>query len=411
MLRPLVERKISFTSSAATTVAALLFFLAATQAAQSQSFQVIHYFSGGTDGAGPVAGLTVDSAGNLYGTTRGGGVGTRNCPVGCGTVFELSPTSSGWSFKTIYTFRGGRDGDLPQARVIIGPDGGLYGTTLDGGGIDCGTVYKLTQSNGNWTESVIHRFGVGFSQDGCAPNGALVFDQSGNLYGTTHYGGTGSFYRGTAFEMSPSGDGWTERVIANVSWPDSGLILDNAGNLYGIDSFCEAYELWPAGYRWNMTMLQGIENNTCGGGLIFDSAGDLLGASFEGGAGSGIIFELSQGDWNFSQLYEFHSVSGNTGPLDSLVIDAAGNLYDTTQELGSYGAGSVFKFSPPYGQGDLVDLHDFTGRSDGGYPWGNVIFGPNGKLYGTTAGGGEPCSGHFGNYGNNGCGVVFEITP
>jgi uncharacterized repeat protein (TIGR03803 family) len=121
----------------------LIFF---TQSGQAQTYKVIYTFTGGIDGAAPDAGLTVDAAGNFYGTTRYGG------SAGAGSVFRLSNTGTGWSLTTLYSFAGGNDGTNPEAGVVFGPDGRLYGTTRNGGGVGCefyggcGTVFSLTPS-------------------------------------------------------------------------------------------------------------------------------------------------------------------------------------------------------------------------------------------------------------------------
>src|SRR5271157_4784768 len=178
-------------------VLAIVFVLAAvaTQSAQAQTYTVIHNFTGGADGAYPVAGLTMDRAGNLYGTTSGGGAS------GNGTVFRLSYKGSGWVLNPLYRFAAGNDGLDPRTRVVIGPDGSLYGTTSAGGGtacnfgygLGCGTVFNLkpsakacTSALCSWTEIVLYRFS---GTDGALPLGDVVFDQAGNLYGTTAFGG------------------------------------------------------------------------------------------------------------------------------------------------------------------------------------------------------------------------------
>ena len=158
-------------------------------------FGLIHSFVGSNDGAVPYAGLTMDQAGNLYGTTFGLG-------SGYGTVFRLKRTAGGWIFNPLYSFTGGSDGAGPEARLVFGPDGSLYGTTTFGGGGSCtgvfdgcGTIFRLRPSATPcksvlcpWTETVLYRFSGG--SDGLYPMyGALVFDKAGNMYGTTYAGG------------------------------------------------------------------------------------------------------------------------------------------------------------------------------------------------------------------------------
>ena len=368
------------------------------------------------DGSGPAAGLTADSAGNLYGTTSGGGWVNPNCGVyGCGTVFELSPTPSGWSFKTLYAFQGGEDGSQPVARVIIGPDGGLYGTTQEGGeggGFcnfgGCGTVFKLTPSNGGWTETVIHRFGIDISPGQYMPMGALVFDRAGNLFGVTHYCSNGCVY-----ELTPSGDTWRYTPVAVVTWPNAGVTFDQLGNLYGTTGVGYVYQLTPSDGGWKNQTIYSNNKDLFSSGVIVDASGNLYGTAEEEQGDNGSVFRLSrdsQGHWTYTRLLTFLSPFGwYSGPADNLVMDLAGNLYDTTVTYGEYGKGSVFKLAPPYGTQGYTSLHDFKGGADGGYPNGNVIFGPNGKLYGTTVYGGQPCEN--GTFRDVGCGTVFEITP
>jgi uncharacterized repeat protein (TIGR03803 family) len=200
---------------------------------------VLYNFRNGTDGYGPESGLVLDAAGNLYGTTAFGG--TSNCRVGqwsgCGTAFELSPAADGgWTEKVLHNFNG-PDGETPLAALIFDTAGNLYGTTEGGGSnTNDGTVFQLSpQAGGGWTESVLYSF----SQQGSGGYGpaadTLVFDAMGNLYDTV-YGG-GANFGGTVFELTPTGGGpWTETVLYSFqyqtgSW--AGLIFDADGNLYG----------------------------------------------------------------------------------------------------------------------------------------------------------------------------------
>ena len=221
-----------------------------------------------------------------------------------------------------------------------------------------GAVYKLTSSGGNWVESVLA--GVGPS-----PEGAVLFDQAGNIYSTTSDGGTDN--NGTVFELTPNGSGWTQSTLYTFGSgtgganPISGLIFDQAGNLYGST---------PTG----------------------------------GAGGGGTVYQLSasNGGWAFSTLHSFSSTCGcDTGPYANLTMDASGNLYGTAPEEGIYGYGVVFELSPhPDGSWTYTDLYDFTGEADGKYPAGGVVFDSSGNLYSTTYSGGA-----------DGYGTVWEITP
>ncbi len=214
----------SYNSNAATVVLAIAFAVLVSLApsAQAQTYQVLYTFDTGPNAWAPGAGLSIDAAGNLYGTTvRGGGQGDCPGPGGCGSVFQVTPTGSGWVETLLHGFNGpydfGRgpgsfaatDGAYPYSRAIIGPDGSLYGTVLQGASGDAGTVYQLTPSGGGWSENVLHRFTGG--SDGGSPYGDVAFDEAGNLYGTTVGGGPYSW--GTVFRLARSGSGWTKSIL------------------------------------------------------------------------------------------------------------------------------------------------------------------------------------------------------
>jgi uncharacterized repeat protein (TIGR03803 family) len=388
-----------------------------TQAAQAQTFTVLHNFTGGEDGAAPKAGVTMDGAGNLYGTTYTGG-------GGYGTVYRLKRSGSNWVFSPLYSFGGGSDGANPSARVIFGPDGALYGTTEFGG--TAGTVFKLQPSASAckaalclWTETVLHNFQAG--ADGANPGyGDLLFDQAHDIYGTTIEGGA-PHNAGTAYELTPAGSGYTESIIYSFGGgsdgvgPHNGLIFDSVGNLYGTTAQGGSsgdgtvFQLAWGGSGWTEGLLYSFSNGSAGvdpfAGLIFDKAGDLYGAASDGGtSGQGTAFELTlaNGSWIYSVLYSFSAPPGGfqCGPYSTLVMDQARNLYGTTRCAGANGLGSVFKLTPSDGGWIYTALHDFTGGSDGGYPLSNVIFDTTGNFYGTASTG-----------GSHGDGVVWEITP
>jgi len=437
-----LTRTISRAATAALAIATVFALtVVLTQSAQAQTLKVLHNFTGGGDGFYPWAGLTMDQAGNFYGTTSAGGRGD-------GVVFRLSQRGSGWVFNPLYTFAGGNDGANPFARVVFGPDGSLYGTTSYGGGdgcggSGCGTVFQLkpyptackTALYG-WQETVLYRFTGG--SDGSTPElGDLIFDQAGNIYGTTalggYQGGSCSNYGGcgVVFELTPSNGGWTEKVLYSFTGgsdgaiPLAGLIFDNVGNLYGttiyggnLDCFAPygcgtVFQLTPSGSGWTANVLYTFQGGNDGqspyAGLVFNQAGDLYGTTVTGGqGGGGTAFELTSskgmGLWTFTLIYGLSAGDGD-GPVGTLVVDAPGNLYGTTAADGLFQWGSVFKLAPSNGGWTYTSLHDFTGGSDGGGPFGNVTFDANGNLYGTAENGGssQNCSG--------GCGVVWEITP
>jgi uncharacterized repeat protein (TIGR03803 family) len=416
-------------SSAATGALALAITFAltvvASQAAQAQSFQVLYNFTGAGDGANPYSGVTMDKAGNLYGTAFGGGV------AGNGTVYQLKHKGSGWVLNVLYSFTGGSDGYGPSQGVIFGPDGALYGTTSSGGqlggpcdSVGCGTVFKLRPGPTAcktalcpWTKTALYAFQGG--ADGIGPFlGDLVFDPVANIYGTTCCGGSLGG-NGTVFELTPSGSGWTESVLHSFGGsgdgvqPWNGVTLDNGGNLYGTttnggsSNAGMVFQLVRS-MGWTEKSPYSFADGNDGGyplsGLIFDQEGNLYGATTDGGTGGGgTVFVLtpSGGSWTYSVLSNLAGTPGGCGPEGNLVMDQAGSLYGTTMCDGAYGFGSVFKLTPtsqpPW---TYTSLHDFTGGNDGGYPLGvNVILDTNGNLYGTSSGG-----------GTSGQGVVWEIT-
>jgi uncharacterized repeat protein (TIGR03803 family) len=323
------------------------------------------------DGIEPQASLIFDAEGNLYGTTRFTGAG-----VCCGTVFELTPNSGGgWAFKVLYTFTGGADGDQPLAGLTFDAAGSLYGTTFYGGiltcgePVGCGVVFKLTpNSDGSWTQSVLHRF---TGSDGRFPAAGVILDAAGNIYGTTELGG--ALDDGTVFKLSGTGK---ETVLFSFNQilgyePVGGLVLDPAGNLYGttweggsnINSPCgtnvgcgTVFKLtpktrggWTEGVLYNFCS---VTNCSDGGepyaGLTFDQAGNLYGTTKVGGVGWGVVFKLSRnskGGWSEKVLHRFLDHPGYA-PVAGVIFDAAGNLYGTTVGDNYTTFGSVFEITP-----------------------------------------------------------------
>lgn len=383
---------------------------------------VLYNFPCGPTGCEPGSNLIFDAAGNLYGTSPRGGAANY------GVVFELSPqVGGGWTEQVLYSFSNKLNGILPQGGVIFDTAGNLYGTTSGGGEHEGGTVFELSPvTGGGWSEYVLHNFGAG--TDGYEPNGGLVMDAAGNLYGTTTLGGAHG--DGAAFELTPvTGEGWTEKMLHSFSGttdgsqPFAGLTFDAAGNLYGTTLYGGAYsggtvfELMPqTSGQWAGKVLHAFgEVNANGvsayepyGGVVFDAAGNLYGTTYYGGGnGGGIVYQLtpSAGGWKELPL---HNLGGNAGsnPLAGVVIDAAGNLYGTTLNGGnehgncaSTGCGVVYELTPSTGGLWTETVLIAFNYTDGGHPTGTLIFDSAGNIYGTTADGG---SGVFG--------TVFEIA-
>ncbi|HXM61564.1 MAG TPA: choice-of-anchor tandem repeat GloVer-containing protein [Terriglobales bacterium] len=329
---------------------------------------VLYNFTGGEDGGQPYGSLTFDSSGNLYGTTNFGG--STNCNLGCGTVFELTPGSGGWTESVLYTFSGDSDGREPYARLLFDAAGNLYGTTLLGGNVTsacssgCGTVFKLTHGSSGWTESVIYAFEGG--TDGASPYDGLAFDAAGNLYGSTYAGGTSS--SGAIFKLAPGSSAWTESVIHSFNGgydganPYGDLILDAAGNLYGTTfqgghyGYGMVFELSPTPKRgWKERLLHGFANTPAGNpvaGLLMDAAGNLYGTTMLGitetscGGGCGALFKLTPGtggNWTYKVVHDFGKGTDGYHPSGDLILDSTGNLYGTTQAGGAQGSGMVFE--------------------------------------------------------------------
>jgi uncharacterized repeat protein (TIGR03803 family) len=328
---------------------------------------VLYSFTGGADGAQPAAGLIFDAAGNLYGTTNYGG--SANCTLGCGTAFKLTPASGAWTETLLYAFTGGSDGREPFARLLFDPAGNLYGTTALGGNIGsvctsgCGTVFKLTPGSSGWTESVLYAFTGG--ADGASPYDALVFDNAGNLYGSTYAGGGSG--NGTVFRLAPSSSGWTESVLRafkggwDGKYPYGDLILDPVGNLYGTAyqggvGYGVVFELQPSSKRgWTERVLHAFGNAPSANpvaGLVMDTAGNLFGTTMQGanqtacGGGCGTLFKLAPaagGDWTFKVIHLFGKGTDGFHPTGDLILDPSGNLYGTTQAGGAQGSGLVFE--------------------------------------------------------------------
>ncbi len=392
-------------------LAAAIFLICAAAQTQAQTFTVLHQFTG-SDGATPFAGLTMDRAGNLYGTAYTGGQGFQYCNLGCGTVFKLTHTASGWVFAPIYFFTG-LDGANPAARVVFGPDGALYGTAVQGGANGRGVVFQLRPPANFchailclWTETILHSFAL--NNDGSYPGqGDLVFDSAGNIYGTT--GDGGDFFGGTVYKIAHSGGTWIESVIHNFgagtdgSRPIAGLVIDSQGNLYGTTEAGGStqggtvYQLKHSGSGWTESVIHSFDNNTEGslpyGGVILDAAGNLYGTTSTGGPGfSGGVYQLtpSSGGWTSNMLYTFSNLY--IGSRASLTFGPNGVLYGTL----NLGDVDVFQLTQSGGQWTQTGMF---GRTNDG-PNGNVILDAQGNLYTTGSQGGP-----------NQNGLVLEITP
>lgn len=373
-----------------------------------------------TDGNGPQSELLPDGKDNLFGTTVGGGADRH------GTVFELSPSVTAigdWSEKVIYSFgeNGSADGQYPEYAMVFDAKGNLYGVVGEGGATTNGGIFELTPAgNGKWTEKMIYSF-HNSSDDAFDPNGGLVIDKKGNLYGVL-YGGGGTNNGGQVYELSPGDDGkWTPSVVYNFTGrangdgnqPQGTLAWDRDGNLYGTtllggslaSSHGTVFKLTPEpGGSWSEKILYSFKGEPDDGAepvgsLTVDADGNLYGATGNGGTDDvGTIYELvpSAGDWTDKILHSF--VRNTTGPGDgelpiaAPVFDPVGNLYDVTVGGGGTGNdGTVIRLRPTAGDDwDESVVHRFGLKNgDGNEPRAGLLVDAEGNLYGTTTDGGE----------------------
>lgn len=316
------------------------------------------------------AGVIFDSVGNLYGVTQLGGSSSNCGHDGCGTVFELSPASGGaWTQTVIYDFQGLADGSEPYAGLVFDASGNLYGTTEVGGAGGGGTVFELSPgTNGSWILTTLYSFQA--PNDALYPNSSLIFDHAGNLFGTTVGGGT--YGLGTVFELSPSSGSWKENILRSFGGPGDGASPH--------------------------------------GPLVLEAQGNLYGTTQSGGSGDvGTVFELSHhpgGGWVETILHNF---AAGGQPLAGLILDATHDLYGTTFSGGAVGYGSVFRLSRVSSGGHFLwrysSLYSFTNGTDGANPSSPLTLDSAGNLYGTTDGGFPTgCNSFYG------CGQFFKLS-
>ncbi len=398
----------------------LLPVLLLTSLALAQSEKVLYTFQGGSDADRPYGPITFDKSGNLYGTSQFGGV-TCNIGGGCGTVFEFERSTTGWSEKVIYPFKGGSDGAQPGSGVVFDKEGNLYAASgtdgnpgcYEGGG--CGAVIELTPSGNNWSETTIYTFN---QSDGGGSASPLSIDGDGNLYGTGLWGGLPGCYFGcgTIFELSPSSGAWTEQTLyqftdgSDGATPYSSQLLYK-GNLYGVavppsgvGGSSVVFELKHSKSGWNdesiYTFPTPIDGDTWAG-LVFDSQGNAYGTTTYGGAnGAGSVYKLAEsgGVWTLTTLYPFTGGSDGGNPWAPVTLDKSGNIYGTARS-GGLGNGVVFELVYSGGTYTYKLLYPFAGGTDGAQPTAPVVL-RGGKLYGTT---------NFGGSAN--VGVLYEVTP
>jgi len=331
---------------------------------------LLYAFTGGADGKFPQARVTIGPDGTLYGTAS---TGASNDYYGVVYNLRPPATvcksvSCPWTQTTIFPFDFAT-GYYPSGDLIFDSSGHIYGTTSAGGefqncgGGGCGVVYELTLSSGVWAEDILYNFTRG--ADGGQPRSGVIFDYAGNLYGTAPIDSFQDSSGGVVFELTPSGAHWTQTVLYHFqdasagSAPNGGLIFDAAGNLYGTTTYGGSgdggtvFELSPSGDNWNFNLLSslmGLPGGYIGpyGKLVQDSAGNLYGSSVSGGVYNyGYVFKLtpSNGGWIRTDLHDFTNGSDGAWPYDGLIIDANGNLYGTTFIGGNPGEGCYYGFN------------------------------------------------------------------
>jgi uncharacterized repeat protein (TIGR03803 family) len=366
----------------------------APHSARAQTETVLYSFKGGpSDGRWPYAGVIRDKAGNLYGTTWYGGVRNK------GTVFKLTKSGE----RLVHSFGGSPDGDTPLAGLIRDAAGNIYGTTTAGGTYGLGTIFQL---NSGGKETLSHSF-AGAPTDGWYPLATLIADTSGNLYGTTISGGASNL--GTVFELDAAGNETVLYSFTAVNGdgqsPNGGLVRDSQGNLYGttvyggLSTFGTVFKLDVNGKE---TVLYSFAGGTDGtipeGSMVMDPAGNLYGATADGGiAGAGTIFKVDP-TGKETVLYTFEHPGDAAYPQGGLIRDKAGNLYGTATAGGKNDFGAVFKFNIKTNVETI--LHSFGATGDGQVPNGPLAIDDHGNIYGATEQG-----------GTSGFGTVFKIAP
>jgi uncharacterized repeat protein (TIGR03803 family) len=392
--------------------------------------QVLYTFQGGVnDGDGPVAGLIADWSGALYGTTLGGGSpGNPSCQIGCGTVFKLTPSGPGYKESVLYKFQGGNDGYRPWGVLIADASGGLYGTTSLGGNSacsgGCGTVFKLSPSGSGYAETVLYRFQGG--TDGDVPLAGLIIDARGAIYGAT--ANDGAYGGGTVFKLTPRGSGYTETLLyalrggaTDGDSPEASLLMDASGALYGTTIFGGpqqrgvVFKLTPtlAGYQEKVIhFFQGYDGQWPVSGLISDKSGALYGTTTTGGTATcridvycGTVYKLTptRSGYAITVLHNFQG--GRRDGANSkagLLAGPKGALFGTTVAGGNGRGGVVFELKPAGSTYREHLLHEFRRGSGGSQSVASLIFGADGSLLGTASIGGNCPQ-------NGGCGTVFKL--
>jgi len=383
-----------------------------TAAWAASTTKVIYSFAGGTDGEYTDTELVMDGAGNLYGTSVQGGT------YASGTVFQVTP---GGVHTVLYNFTGGADGGEPYKGVTLDTEGNLYGTAVTGGGGSCeggcGVVFKLTNSGGVWTQTVIHAFA---GADGSGPGSPVSIDKHGNVFGTTPTGG--KYGMGVIYALQPIGGSWKFRVVHAFTGGTDGaggsagrLLIDGRGNLYGVctvggvNALGTVYEVSLVNGQVKFSTLYAFNLPPDGAWpyseLAFDRLGNLYGTTFYGGAnGMGTVYKLTRGNgtWTESVLYSFQGGPDGANPISGLVADASGHLYGTTSVDGaSCGCGTIFRMTRgSSGNWTERPAYRFPGHPNPGTAYNGMVSDGAGHFYGATVNGGTADDG-----------AIYEFIP
>jgi uncharacterized repeat protein (TIGR03803 family) len=370
---------------------------------------VIYSFEGGADGEYTDTDLVRDVSGDLYGTSVSGGTHAS------GTVWQLHPNGDGsWTHAVLYNFTGGADGAEPYEGVTLDAAGNLYGTAVTGGG--CGVAYKLTKSGGTWTQTVIHQFNG--TDDGQGPGARLTLDDTGNIYGMAPTGGVNGMGTIYEMKPGRQGSYHFKLLHAFAGADgiggSAGALVFHNGDLYGAATAGGAYgqgsiyrlTLNKKG-RWKFNLLYSFEDEPDAGfpygGLTFDGMGSIYGTTYYAGAHDlGCVYELSphRGGWNEKVLYSFSGGADGASPIGNVNFDTAGNLYGTTSEGGVANEGVVFKLAPSGKNWTETVVHSFSGPPDGAYAYNGMVDGGGNTFYGSTVHGGAEDEG-----------AVYQFTP
>ncbi len=399
-----------FGRGAIAALTAVLLLTFAAQTAVAQTYTILYTFQGGTDGGFPNAGVYRDSSGNLYGITNTAGNRNDCNDYGCGTVYKLTPSGQ---LSVLHTFTGGADGwpNATWGSLIPDPAGNLYGVASIGGLRDNGTVFQVTPSGGF---TVRHTF-PSSNNDGLGPQFSLLRDATtGLIYGTTFNGGAHNF--GAVFVLSNAGIGADIVVhsfdFSDGAFPQGSVASDGQGNLYGTagqggtDNCGVAFKMRTIGTGYTV-----LHNFACApdgyfpGSVVLDAQGNMYGGTQEGGDaaacpgfGCGIIFKVTPS----GQETILHTFRGPEGAVpNELMWGADGNLWGTTAGGGTHDQGTIFKITT---DGTYTDVYNFEGGLNGGVPYAGLTQDPEGTFYSTVGGGIMGCI-------QSGCGMIFKFTP